>query len=93
MMPGHRSERKIQNIELSFSLIAEVKRTRPRTGDQRGCVRFPVSGRAKPDLSKGFPLRIGADKERSPCETFLYAFRLAAKIIIEVLTDRQMREI
>ena len=27
------------------------------------------------------------------CETFLYAFRLAAKIMIDVLTDGQMREI
>lgn len=27
------------------------------------------------------------------CETFIYAFRLAAKIIIDVLTDGQMREI
>ena len=27
------------------------------------------------------------------CETFIYAFRLAAKIMIDVLTDGQMREI
>ncbi len=27
------------------------------------------------------------------CETFIYAFRLAAKIMIDVLTDSQMREI
>ena len=27
------------------------------------------------------------------CETFNYAFRLAAKIMIDVLTDGQMREI
>ena len=27
------------------------------------------------------------------CETFSYAFRLAAKIMIDVLTDGQMREI
>ncbi len=27
------------------------------------------------------------------CETFIYAFRLAAKIMTDVLTDEQMREI
>ena len=27
------------------------------------------------------------------CETFIYAFRLAAKIMTDVLTDGQMREI
>ena len=27
------------------------------------------------------------------CETFIYAFRLAAKIMIDVLTNGQMREI
>ena len=27
------------------------------------------------------------------CETFIYAFRLAAKIMIDVLTEGQMREI
>ena len=27
------------------------------------------------------------------CETFIYSFRLAAKIMIDVLTDGQMREI
>ncbi len=27
------------------------------------------------------------------CETFIYSFRLAVKIMIDVLTDRQMREI
>lgn len=27
------------------------------------------------------------------CETFLYAFRLGAKIMLDVLTDGQMREI
>ena len=27
------------------------------------------------------------------CETFIYAFRLAARIMIDVLTDGQMREI
>ena len=27
------------------------------------------------------------------CETFIYSFRLAAKIIIDVLTEEQMREI
>ena len=27
------------------------------------------------------------------CETFIYAFRLASKIMIDVLTDGQMREI
>ncbi|MDO4861701.1 MAG: hypothetical protein Q3984_03430 [Eubacteriales bacterium] len=27
------------------------------------------------------------------CKTFIYAFRLAAKIMIDVLTDGQMREI
>ncbi len=27
------------------------------------------------------------------CETFIYAFRLAAKIMIDVLTDGQLREI
>ena len=27
------------------------------------------------------------------CETFIYAFRLAAKIMIDVLTDGQMKEI
>lgn len=27
------------------------------------------------------------------CETFIYSFRLAAKIILDVLTDGQMREI
>ena len=27
------------------------------------------------------------------CETFIYAFRLAAKIILDILTDGQMREI
>ena len=27
------------------------------------------------------------------CETFIYAFRLAAKIMIDVLTDGQMRKI
>lgn len=27
------------------------------------------------------------------CETFIYAFRLASKILIDVLTDGQMREI
>ena len=27
------------------------------------------------------------------CETFIYAFRLEAKIMIDVLTDGQMREI
>ena len=27
------------------------------------------------------------------CETFLYAFRLATKIMIDVLTEGQMREI
>ena len=27
------------------------------------------------------------------CETFIYSFRLAAKIMIDVLTDWQMREI
>ena len=27
------------------------------------------------------------------CETFIYAFRLAAKIMIDVLTEEQMREI
>ena len=27
------------------------------------------------------------------CETFIYSFRMAAKIILDVLTDGQMREI
>ena len=27
------------------------------------------------------------------CETFIYAFRLAAKIIIDVLTEGKMKEI
>ena len=27
------------------------------------------------------------------CETFIYAFRLAAKIMLDILTDGQMREI
>lgn len=27
------------------------------------------------------------------CEAFIYAFRLAAKIILDILTDGQMREI
>ena len=27
------------------------------------------------------------------CETFIYAFRLSAKIMLDVLTDGQMREI
>ena len=27
------------------------------------------------------------------CETFIYAFRLAAKIILDILTDGQMKEI
>ena len=27
------------------------------------------------------------------CETFIYAFRLGAKIILDILTDGQMREI
>ena len=27
------------------------------------------------------------------CETFIYSFRLAAKIMIDVLTDWQLREI
>ena len=27
------------------------------------------------------------------CETFIYAFRLAAKIMLDVLTEGQMREI
>ena len=27
------------------------------------------------------------------CETFIYSFRLAAKIMIDMLTDGQMREI
>ena len=27
------------------------------------------------------------------CETFIYAFRLAAKIIIDILTDGTMKEI
>lgn len=27
------------------------------------------------------------------CETFIYSFRLAAKIMIDVLTDRTMKEI
>lgn len=27
------------------------------------------------------------------CETFIYAFRLAAKIMLNILTDGQMREI
>lgn len=27
------------------------------------------------------------------CETFIYSFRLAAKIMVDVLADSQMREI
>ena len=31
--------------------------------------------------------------ELTDCETFIYAFRLAFKIMIDVLTDGQMKEI
>ena len=31
--------------------------------------------------------------ELTDCETFIYAFRLASKIMIDVLTDGQMKEV